>query len=101
MTRKHDLQVHIVIFDLEDAVTPAEKVNARETLKTQLAAGGYGARVRLVRINGFDTEWGRPDAEAVAGMDCDAVLLPKVVREFGKAGKSRGFLLCSHPPARK
>ena len=78
LDKARGLEADAIIFDLEDAVTPAEKVNARETLKTQLAAGGYGARVRLGRINGFDTEWGRPDAEAVAGMDCDAVLLPKV-----------------------
>ena len=67
-----------IIFDLEDAVTPAEKVNARDTLADELSKGGYGERVRLVRINGFDTEWGRDDARAVADMECDAVLLPKV-----------------------
>ena len=55
-----------------------EKANARETLKTALAAGGYGARVKIVRINGLDTEWGRADAEAVREMDADVVLLPKV-----------------------
>ena len=31
-----------------------------------------------MRINGLDTEWGADDARAVAAMDCDAVLLPKV-----------------------
>ena len=35
-------------------------------------------RVRIVRINGLDTEWGRADAEAVRDMDADVVLLPKV-----------------------
>jgi (3S)-malyl-CoA thioesterase len=34
--------------------------------------------VRIVRINGLDTQWGRADAEAAAKMDCDAILLPKV-----------------------
>ncbi|MFW8595636.1 HpcH/HpaI aldolase/citrate lyase family protein [Cribrihabitans neustonicus] len=72
------LPVDAVIFDLEDAVSPDEKVNARTTLAEALAGGGYGARMRIVRINGLDTEWGRADAEAAAQMDCDAVLLPKV-----------------------
>ncbi|QEW18813.1 (3S)-malyl-CoA thioesterase [Marinibacterium anthonyi] len=78
LDKARGLAADAIIFDLEDAVAPAEKVNARGILTAQLAQGGYGARVRLVRINGFDTEWGRADAEAAAGMDCDAVLLPKV-----------------------
>ncbi|MFW8635790.1 HpcH/HpaI aldolase/citrate lyase family protein [Cribrihabitans pelagius] len=72
------LPVDAVIFDLEDAVSPDEKANARATLAEALAAGGYGARMRIVRINGLDTEWGRADAEAAAQMACDAILLPKV-----------------------
>ena len=31
-----------------------------------------------MRINGFDTPWGKDDARAAAAMDCDAILLPKV-----------------------
>ena len=78
LEKARGLPVDAIIFDLEDAVAVDEKPAARETLKAALAAGGYGARVRIVRINGLDTEWGRADAEAVARMDCDAVLLPKV-----------------------
>lgn len=72
------LPVDAVIFDLEDAVTAEEKENARALLTEALAAGGYGARMRIVRINGFDTKWGHDDARAVQDMECDAVLLPKV-----------------------
>lgn len=72
------LPVDAVIFDLEDAVAVDEKEGARDTLTASLAEGGYGHRYRIVRINGLDTIWGRADAEAVAGMACDAVLLPKV-----------------------
>ncbi|MBN7785392.1 CoA ester lyase [Ponticoccus gilvus] len=71
------LPVDAVIFDLEDAVAPAEKPVARDTLKAALAQP-YGNRVRIVRINGLDTEWGEADARAADAMDCDAVLLPKV-----------------------
>lgn len=72
------LPVDAVIFDLEDAVSVEEKDNARDTLAAALQEGGYGARVKIVRVNGFDTPWGKADAEAAAAMDCDAILLPKV-----------------------
>lgn len=72
------LPVDVILFDLEDAVTPDAKVAARDTLYAALADGGYGSRLRIVRINGLDTEWGAADAAAVSAMDCDAILLPKV-----------------------
>jgi Citrate lyase beta subunit len=67
-----------ILFDLEDAVAPDEKVNARALLKETLAVGGYGNRARIVRVNGFDTEWGRDDVAAFVGMEIDGILLPKV-----------------------
>ncbi len=78
LEKARGLPVDAIIFDLEDAVAADEKENARETLGAALAAGGYGSRVKVVRINGLDTEWGRADATAVRQMDADAVLLPKV-----------------------
>lgn len=71
------LPIDAIIFDLEDAVAPGEKIAARETLAEALSRP-YGNRTRIVRINGFDTEWGEVDARAAAAMDCDAILLPKV-----------------------
>ena len=78
LEKARTLATDAILFDLEDAVAPDAKAEARDTLTAALAEGGYGARRRIVRINGLDTEWGRADAEAVARMDCDAVLLPKV-----------------------
>ena len=72
------LPVDAIIFDLEDAVAPDAKEEARETLAKALAEGDYGNRMKIVRINGLITEWGRDDARAVKNMNCDAVLLPKV-----------------------
>ncbi len=80
LDKARGLPVDAIIFDLEDAVSLEEKENARQTLSQALEEGGYGARVKIVRINGLDTEWGRADAEAAAKMGCDAVLLPKVDR---------------------
>ncbi|MBK0327691.1 CoA ester lyase [Rhodobacteraceae bacterium F11138] len=77
LDKARGLPVDAIIFDLEDAVTAEEKVNARTLLRETLAQGGYGNRTRLVRINGLDTEWGRADALAARDMDADAILLPK------------------------
>lgn len=79
LEKARDLPADAIIFDLEDAVAPDEKVAARQTLSDALAEGGYGARLKIVRINGFDTEWGRADALAFAAhAGADAVLVPKV-----------------------
>ena len=78
LDKARSLPADAIIFDLEDAVAPDEKAAARVTLAAELAAGGYGPRMRIVRINGLATAWGLDDARAVAGMNCDAVLLPKV-----------------------
>jgi (3S)-malyl-CoA thioesterase len=78
LEKARGLAVDAIIFDLEDAVSVDEKINARATLDAALAQGGYGNRVRIVRINGLDTDWGAEDARAVASMQADAVLLPKV-----------------------
>ncbi|GHG88739.1 HpcH/HpaI aldolase/citrate lyase family protein [Pseudodonghicola xiamenensis] len=78
LDKARGLPVDAIIFDLEDAVSADEKENARDTLKEALAQGGYGQRIKIVRINGLDTPWGHDDARAVREMDADVVLLPKV-----------------------
>lgn len=78
LEKARGLACDAIIFDLEDAVSPDEKESARETLAAALAAGGYGPRLRVVRINALDTEWGAEDARAAAAMKPDAILLPKV-----------------------
>ena len=65
-----------IIFDLEDAVAIDEKVPARTLLAETLPTADYGARLRIVRVNGLDTTWGREDVLSV--VNADAVLLPKV-----------------------
>ena len=78
LEKARDLPVDAILFDLEDAVAPDEKANARVTLAAALTEGGYGERYKIVRMNGLETEWGADDAAAIAEMDCDAVLVPKV-----------------------
>lgn len=78
LDKARTLPVDAIIFDLEDAVTGGEKEQARILLGKALADGGYGNRLKIVRINGLDTRWGGDDARAVCEMGADAVLLPKV-----------------------
>ncbi len=67
-----------LIFDLEDAVAPATKEEARATVMAALAAGGYGGRELVLRVNALDSPWGHADLAAAATMPIDAVLIPKV-----------------------
>jgi len=78
LEKARTLAVDAIIFDLEDAVSPDEKTTSRATLAEALSQGGYGARMKIVRINGLETDWGVEDARAVAQMGADAILLPKV-----------------------
>ncbi|PIE17135.1 MAG: CoA ester lyase [Proteobacteria bacterium] len=67
-----------IILDLEDAVAPDAKAQARANAIEALAAGGYGHRELLLRVNGLNTPWGYEDLVAAARSGADAVLLPKV-----------------------
>jgi (3S)-malyl-CoA thioesterase len=78
LDKARGLPVDAILFDLEDAVAPDEKANARATLAAALTEGGFGDRYKIVRMNGLETEWGADDAAAIAEMECDAVLVPKV-----------------------
>ena len=70
----------VVILDLEDAVAPDDKVNARENVRTALNAVDWGARTIGVRINGLDTHYMYRDVIEVveACPRLDLLVIPKV-----------------------
>jgi citrate lyase subunit beta/citryl-CoA lyase len=72
------LPADAVILDLEDSVAPDSKVVARQQVMDAVAAGSFGPREVIVRINGLDTQWWLDDLNAVAKAKPDAVLVPKV-----------------------
>ncbi len=78
LEKARDLPADALIFDLEDAVAPEAKSTARAQVAAALAAGGYGPRECIVRINAPGTEWFEADLEMVLQSGADAVLLPKV-----------------------
>ena len=67
-----------LILDLEDAVAPDAKLEARRQVIQAVTGGGYGRRELFVRVNGLNTAWGYEDLLAAAVSGADAVLLPKV-----------------------
>lgn len=78
LEKARTLAADSLVLDLEDAVAPAAKAEARRLVVGAVAAGGYGRRELAIRINGLDTEWGADDLAAVAGSAAHAVCLPKV-----------------------
>ena len=78
MEKGRSLPADALILDLEDAVSPDAKEDARANIKAALAQGGYGKREILVRVNALDTAWGVDDLAAMATANADGILLPKV-----------------------
>ncbi|MCB2100512.1 MAG: CoA ester lyase [Rhodobacterales bacterium] len=72
------LPVDALILDLEDAVAPEVKAEAREQVAAAVKTRSYGHREVVMRINGLDTPWGADDLKAAAAAAPDAVLIPKV-----------------------
>lgn len=78
LDKGRSLPADAMIMDLEDAVAPGAKVEARDLILDALEAGGYGHREIVIRVNGLDTPWGHDDLVMAARSKADAVLLPKV-----------------------
>jgi citrate lyase subunit beta / citryl-CoA lyase len=70
-----------VFLDLEDAVAPLAKPDARKNVVAALNEGGWGQKVRVVRVNDWTTQWTYRDVIEVvegAGGNLDCIMLPKV-----------------------
>jgi citrate lyase subunit beta/citryl-CoA lyase len=78
LDKARSLPADCIIMDLEDAVAPAMKVDARRQAIEAVQADGYGVREVAIRINAADTEWFEDDLAAVIASDAHAVVLPKV-----------------------
>ncbi|MDO5629376.1 MAG: CoA ester lyase [Mobilicoccus sp.] len=67
-----------LILDLEDAVAPDAKPEAREAACATARSGEYGRREITIRINGIGTQWHEDDLAAAAQAGPDAIVVPKV-----------------------
>lgn len=86
------LAADMIFLDLEDAVKPASKAEARAAA-VAATADGFGGRPVAIRVNMLDSEWHDADVAAVAASTADYVILPKaespddVARVAHAAGK--------------
>jgi citrate lyase subunit beta/citryl-CoA lyase len=78
LEKARELPADGLILDLEDAVAPEAKVQARRAIVQALQKGGFGDRDVMVRINGLDTRWWVDDLDAIAAAKPNAVLVPKI-----------------------
>ncbi len=78
LEKARELPADGLILDLEDAVAPEAKGQARQAIVKALHGGGFGDHEVLVRINSLDTRWWVDDLNAVAEAKPDAVLVPKI-----------------------
>ncbi|OQW90932.1 MAG: CoA ester lyase [Beggiatoa sp. IS2] len=78
LEKARTLAADSLIFDMEDAVAPEAKSQARQQIIAAVTQGGYGQREIIIRVNGLDTPWGRDDLTAIAPLLINGVLLPKI-----------------------
>src|ERR1700722_4220031 len=78
LLKARDLTSDALILDLEDAVAPAAKAEARERVGGLIEAGSSRDRTVAIRVNAAGTEWHEDDIRAAAAAGPGAVLIPKV-----------------------
>ena len=93
-----------LVLDLEDAVTPARKEEARGVVAGWLKDVDFGRQERIVRMNPLDTPWGHGDLVETMENPPDAILVPKpetlealalIDHELSRLERSHG-----HPPGK-
>jgi citrate lyase subunit beta / citryl-CoA lyase len=81
LEKAQSLDADEVLLDLEDAVAPEAKRDARGQVAAVLRTGHWDGKVTTVRVNGATTGWAYRDVIEVveqAGRHLDAIVLPKV-----------------------
>lgn len=78
LAKARSLPADVIVLDLEDAVAPEMKEQARAAAVAAVREGGFGRREVAIRANGLDTPWGRDDLAAIAASGADAVVVPKI-----------------------
>lgn len=80
LDKARGLGADALFMDLEDAVAPIAKPQARRNVVEELNAGGYGGKLLTVRVNDWTTPWTHLDVIEVvggAGANLDCIMLPK------------------------
>ncbi len=99
LEKARSLPADAILVDLEDAVAPAAKEEARRQAVAALSGGGWGRSERVLRVNAAATPWGAEDLAAAARSDADAVLLPKVSDAEELRAADRALTAAGAPPS--
>lgn len=86
------LEADSLIFDLEDAVPPEQKVGSRRTIGARLSEHDWGPREVCVRVNALNAPEGPDDVDAIAKVErVHTLVVPKAEEDLsflaGKTGK--------------
>jgi citrate lyase subunit beta / citryl-CoA lyase len=78
LEKAREIAADSLILDLEDAVSPDMKAQARTQVCDAVRLGGYGRRELVIRVNAPGTPWYDYDMDAAMAARPDAILIPKV-----------------------
>src|SRR6267142_7114978 len=78
LEKARNLPADGLILDLEDSVAPEAKALARDQIAKAVAAGGFGKREVLIRVNSLDTPWWVDDVGMAGRARPDGILVPKI-----------------------
>ncbi|MES2338606.1 MAG: CoA ester lyase [Pseudomonadota bacterium] len=76
IAKARELAADMILLDLEDAVKPEDKADARAAA-VAAAGEGFGGRPVAIRVNAIDSHWHAADVAAVARSTADFVILSK------------------------
>lgn len=78
LEKAQTLPADCLILDLEDAVAPDAKADARAQVCAAVQSGLYGSRELAIRANGLGTQWHDDDVAAIAAAGPAAIVVPKI-----------------------
>src|SRR6195952_4281172 len=78
LEKARNLRADGIILDLEDSVAPEAKALARDQISKAIAAGGFGKREVLIRVNALDSPSWDDDTAMAGKARPDGILVPKV-----------------------
>jgi citrate lyase subunit beta/citryl-CoA lyase len=78
LEKARNLPADGIILDLEDSVAPDAKALARGQIAAAIAAGGFGRREILIRVNTLDSPWWMDDIAMAGKARPDGILVPKI-----------------------
>jgi citrate lyase subunit beta/citryl-CoA lyase len=95
LKKAESLRVDSVILDLGDPILIEAKEQSRQNVVKFVQNNNYGNRELIIRVNDFDSPWGKDDIKAIAKLNADAILFPNIesrddvllaIDELDKAG---------------